>query len=426
MAINHNEIAEQIMKQYTIKTFRDTKESYYYNPKTNLYEPAETLLEELVQSECQEDTRNTIINETISSIKRQTYINIDEFEAPSNLIPLQNGVYDLLQKNLIDYNPTMYFTNKHPITYNPEATCPTIDNFFKQIVKEKDIQALYEIAGYCLYRKYPLQKFFLFTGSAGGGKSTVLNLYIHLLGTEAVCSTPMQDLAEDKFATVRLFKKNANIYADLDSTIVKRPGKLKILTGDDRVPAQKKHMDGFEFWNYAKLIFSANNPPKINDDSDAIWRRLHLIVFPYSFEGDPDLGLADMLKQELSGFLNKALVGLENCLKNKSFSGALSKEELIDYYHKLTDSAYSFIEDECEFNIDYVCSKTWLYAAYRLYCGDKKLPLMSDKAFYGSVRENFGERVYESRFREELSQEFKRVFKGVTLFKDSVYRPKED
>lgn len=423
--INHNDIAKKIMSQYKIVTFRDTKESFFYNPDTNLYEPAETLLEELIQSECEEDTRNTIVNETASSIKRQTYINRDDFEAPINLIPLKNGVYDLLEKKLVPYQDNMYFTAKHPVEYNPEATCPTIDATFKQVVSEKDVPALYEIGGYCLYRKYSLQKFFLFTGGAGNGKTTVLNLYIHLLGTENICSTPMQDLAEDKFATVRLFKKNANIYADLDNTIVKSPGKLKILTGDDRVPAQKKHMDGFEFWNYAKLIFSANNPPKINDDSDAIWRRLHLIVFPNTFDANPDLDLMSKLKPELSGFLNKALKGLENALSNKGFSGAETKEKLRDYYHKLTDSAYSFVDDECEFNIDFKCSKTWLYASYRLYCQDKKLPLMSDKAFYGSIRTNFGERVYESRDREELTQEFKRIFKGITMHQDSVYRSKD-
>jgi Predicted ATPase len=75
--------------------------------------------------------------------------------------------------------------------------------------------------------------------------------------------------------------KLANIFADLPSDALRNTG--KVLTGNDRITADRKHRDPIRFTNYAKLIFSCNQLPKVYDMTLAFWRRWLVIQFPNIF-----------------------------------------------------------------------------------------------------------------------------------------------
>ena len=90
-----------------------------------------------------------------------------------------------------------------------------------------------------------------------------------------------------------------------------------MLATGDRINAQHKFKDSFEFEPNAKLIFSANTPPKPPEDVDnSYYRRWILIPFYLrkkcffcnkQIVKDPDLSEKLTTEEELSGLLNLVL-----------------------------------------------------------------------------------------------------------------------
>src|SRR5207302_7003645 len=104
------------------------------------------------------------------------------------------------------------------------------------------------------------------------------------------------------------------LYADLPDNILKSAGTFKMLTGGDSIMAERKFGHPFLFKNYAKLMFSCNKVPEVQEDSDAFFRRWIIITFPNKFEGandDRDMLSKLTTPEELSGIFNWALKGLK-------------------------------------------------------------------------------------------------------------------
>jgi putative DNA primase/helicase len=92
------------------------------------------------------------------------------------------------------------------------------------------------------------------------------------------------------------------------------------------IPAEKKFLSPFKFVNHAKPLFSANEIPKTEDESDAFFSRLIIINFPNQFLGDKaDPSLIDKLttEEELSGLLKLILKRLPGVLTRGIFTAKI-------------------------------------------------------------------------------------------------------
>ncbi|MBA7693119.1 hypothetical protein ES703_101695 [subsurface metagenome] len=181
-----------------------------------------------------------------------------------------------------------------------------------------------------------------------------------------------------------LFGKLANIYADIPSTKMSHVGLFKMLTGGDTIGAEKKFRDRFSFNNTARLIFSTNKPPKVDEDTLAFWRRWIFINFPNKFEGrQADKRLLQKLtkKSELSGLLNVALQGVGRLLSQQGYSYELSPDEIAEWHQKASDPIYAFVEDACEADPEAWISKDDLYDAFLKYCDEKNIPRIGKESF---------------------------------------------
>src|SRR5690606_1223960 len=95
-------------------------------------------------------------------------------------------------------------------------------------------------------------------------KSTVVNIAINgILPSHAVSNNELGDFASDKFATANLYGKTLNQCGDLDDAAIKSIGMIKQITGNDVIPAQRKHGQPFTFKPKAKMLFNANAMPTI-------------------------------------------------------------------------------------------------------------------------------------------------------------------
>ena len=138
------------------------------------------------------------------------------------------------------------------------------------------------------------------------------------IGRENISSKTLHSLVKERFATADLYGKLANIFADLSAKRLQDVEAFKVLASGDRISAERKFEDSFEFEPTAKLIFSANTPPKPTEDMEnAYYKRWMLILFnlrKYCYVckkpivKDPDLVEKLTTDEELSGLLSLALI----------------------------------------------------------------------------------------------------------------------
>lgn len=414
MPINHNQIAADILKQNQIITFTDTRESYYWNKDTGLYEPAEILIDQLVQSELTDDCKTHTVNEVKEAIKRQTYKPREAIGCELNKVPIANGVFDIETETVEPYTKEMIFLSKHPVK---QLDCLLMENpidiFLNQVTENQEFSLLLkEVAGYCFYRGMPFQNFFILVGRGANGKSVYLNLLRRLLGEENVSNQSLQALSEGGFAIASLYNKNANIFGDLPAKAFQDVGKIKELTGGDTIEANQKFKEYIKFKNYAKLISSCNEVPETPDQSDAFFRRAIIINFPNSFQDNPNPNLLQELctEENLWDFFKSCINAFKLAKENNSWIVNESTEKKRDKYVVFSNSAVAFCGMALEYDPEHNIASEVIYEQYEAYCKKKQVVPKHEIHFFKSLYTHFGNKVFKRRLKENEGLGNRRVY----------------
>lgn len=382
-----NIIANDLLTLEHFICLRDTEQLFIY--RDGIYiEGAETFIREYVNKSYEGLQTVTDQNEIINKIKVSSYQYRKIFDSPKNLICLKNGIFDFDTWILSPHDPSKYFRWKIPLEYKPDATCPKIDKFFTEIAKDdKMICAIYMLLGYCLYQDYPIRNFFLFIGDGNNGKSTLIRLLQEFLGKENTSGIDFYKLNE-RFQAVNLEGKFANLVADLPVKTLKNTGMLKKLCGEDSISAEKKYVTNqWLFTNFAKLIFSCNKPPEIEDESEALYHRLLIFTFPNKFADDSHFYDNLVSSDEFSGLLNKGLNSLKELLKVGQFPNDLPSEEKRELFAVLgSDPIRGFHFEMLEQNYQWEITFDELYTEYIIYCKSRNLPIRDISTFSKKLR----------------------------------------
>lgn len=322
------------------------------------------------------------VSEVISDLRTITYKGSDLPDAPWELIPFRNGFYDLKDDSFQSYSPKLYFTCRLPINYNSKSRCSLIKQIFKELVPKEKVIDLLELAAYTLIRNYNYQRFFFLYGSGSNGKSLYANILTRLLGKENVSNISMADFQNNRFCSAELFHKMANISGEGDYGFLNKTDQIKKLTGGDYIRAEEKFRKPFKFQNYAKLIFLTNELPRTKDTTNAFFRRVHLIEFPNTFEGNKDdRSLLERInEEELEGFAIKLLEVAQGLRKRSfRFSTEQSASEIRPKYNNLSDPVGTFIEVNCTRDAYGYIVKEELRERLHKWMEDQKARLLSDR-----------------------------------------------
>lgn len=298
----------------------------------------------------------------------------------------------VLEKHLI--------TSREELVNAIESDLKEIIDVFKQWVGDKWI-LLVEIIGYTLLAgEYPLNKAIMLVGEGSNGKSTYLELVRRLLGRENYTSVRLQDLTgESRFSASQLYSKMANIYADLPSTLLKETGQFKIITGQDPVTADRKYRDPLTFVNYAKLLFSCNELPRVLDMTSAFWSRWIVIDFPNKFPKNEEFKrklFGEMLPKYASKLLAYSLLAVKHVVNSGKFSFEESEVDYREKWLRETNTVYAFISDMLKLGVlvrdeNSRVETSELYEMYVKYCeNEDKTPL--DKRQFTIELERLGHR----------------------------------
>lgn len=278
----------------------------------------------------------------------------DTYVSDANLIAFRNGVYDLMTDRLLPFSPEYVITNLIPWDYNPSAYDELCDKTLNKIAcQDAEIRSLLEeCIGYCFFRQNELSKSFFLTGSGSNGKSTFLDMVRNVLGRQNYVSLDLDELSE-RFSTTTMFGKLANIGDDISDDFLQ--GKpiaqfKKIVSGND-IKAEDKGKDPYFFKPTVKLLFSANEIPRMrNKGFEAIKRRLVIIPFNAKFsKDDPDFdsGIVWKLKtQNVAEYLVRlGIEGLHRVLDNQEFTKSQKVTEQVDNFERDNNPILLFLEE---------------------------------------------------------------------------------
>lgn len=312
-----------------------------------------------------------------------------------NVIAFSNGLYNIKDGSFEDFTPEIVITNKIPWPYNPAAHSDLLDHTLNRLAcDDAEVRALLEeMVGYCLYRRNELGKAFILIGDKSNGKSTFLHVVKNMLGNQNIASLDLKELG-DRFKTAELFGKLANIGDDIGDEFIANASVFKKLVTGDRVNVERKGQDPFEFNNYAKFLFSANNIPRMKDKTGAVQRRLVIVPFDAKFSpNDPDFRpfIKDELceQESMEYLILLGLNALKTVLNNARFTTSSRVQGQLDEYEENNNPIIGFIK---EIGLDCIVNEPTktVYRKYKEYCIANNFQALSNIEFSRQITKRCG------------------------------------
>lgn len=423
-------IVNYILSNNFIYSTKEDVKSEMWIYKEGVYIPqGKSEVKEIMRDVLEEWFNAFYYNQVIAKIEADTFIESQKFFSTNykSEIPVQNGILNVVTRELTPFCPEKIFFNKLPVIYDKNAKCPNIEKFLSDILKNpEDKLVFYELAGSGLYKEYKYEKSAMFVGNGRNGKGKSLELIKRLVGAENCASIPLSNLTPDSFSISELFGKLFNIAGDIGNKDLQDTSMFKSLSGRDLVSAKRKFLTSLHFENYAKFIFACNELPTVYDSSRGFWERWVLMEFPYTFVNeeeyvttpikdreflkirDEDIISKIITPDELSGLLNEALNGLSRLSKNHNFSVTAGTKEIKEMWIRKSNSVVAFIMDYIEEDYEGKITKKEFRHKYAEFCKKHGLLNKSDFVIKKVLQEMFG--ASEERTVEMGGNDYVSVF----------------
>ena len=334
---------------------------------------------------------------------------------PSHWINFHNGFYDPIEQKMVEHDPKYFAVNQLPYDYDPARAQKgtVIKDWLESFIREpEDREMLLEYCGYCMTKDTRQQKFMIIYGSGGSGKSTLINLLEKSIGVENTSHVSLRELTQ-RFAVYGLMGKLLNACADLEATALEDTSTLKKILGEDTLRGEAKGKDAFNFRNYAKLIFSTNSLPLVNNErSNGFYRRLMILPI----ETTPKEAKTDffqLLSENIDDFIHMCVKAVERMYQNGSIFESERSKRIVQQLREESDSVECWFQEACVKDSSNRELKTDLYLSYKRFCDETERSALQKSNFYRAMRDkgfkeqkSNGKRFFAGlRFKEKLVEE---------------------
>lgn len=311
-------------------------------------------------------------------------------------IAFRNGLLNIQTDEFVDFTPDVVVTNIIPWDYNKHAYNELTDQTLDKIsCNDAAIRALLEeMAGACMFRSNNLAggKAFILTGSGSNGKSTYLNMIKTMLGKDNIASLDIKKF-DDRFSTIMLYGKLANIGDDISSDYIADSAIIKKVITGETISAEQKGQPKFDFEPKCKVIVSSNNIPRIGSgqDSFAIIRRFVIIPFNALFSKDDeghDTFIGDKLKSQeaIEYLIRLGVEGLKRVLEIGEYTSSDELVSKLKQYEEKTNPVLGFV---AETSIDEILYHTppEVYIKFTIYCDEQGIKPYPKSEFKDAIKE---------------------------------------
>ena len=222
----------------------------------------------------------------------------EKLDSNINLLGFENGIYDLESCVFRDGLPEDYITYSTRTNYyefeEDDDRLLEVNKFLTEVLPKDNIREyVMTVFGSCVTGK-TYEKFFIFTGKGGNGKSKLVELLENSLGNYS-CTLPVTIMTQKRARAeaadpvlASLPGKRFGCMQEPDKNEEIHVGFMKQLTGGDKLKARKLHKDPIEFKPQIKVFMCCNVLPQVSDNDDGTWRRIRVVEFISSFVDEPN------------------------------------------------------------------------------------------------------------------------------------------
>lgn len=295
--------------------------------------------------------------------------------------PVENGIYDVLNKKFMAFDKSIVFTAKISTPLNLQATNPhinvpedgtvwNVEDWFKSLAPEDPevVDLLWEVVQAACLPLAPRDKMVLLKSDAGcSGKGTLCELIRLLVGRSKTANIPLSDFGKE-FSLSTLPNACCIICDENDvGSFTKSLGKLKAIITGDTITINQKFVAPFDFSFRGLNLQCLNEMFSVLDKSRSFQRRLLFVNMPSRFFGAGTE--KKYIKQRLiklpevrEYILKKVLVDMPY---RDTFSEPESSKALLNEFVLTSNSVNAFAEEFFpQFKWDLVPS-TFLYDLYK-------------------------------------------------------------
>ncbi|MCD2492466.1 phage/plasmid primase, P4 family [Lacrimispora sp. NSJ-141] len=215
-----------------------------------------------------------------------------------NLIAVNNGIFDYKNKVLMPFDPKYVFTAKSDTDLIKDAPNPVIHNdadgtdwdvvsWMDELSDDPEVvQLLWEILGAIIRPSVRWNKSaWLYSTMGNNGKGTLCTLMRNLCGEGAWASISLKAFSQ-RFMLEPLRHVSAIITDENDTgTFVDDAAALKSVITGDPFQMDIKHKDARKARFTGFMVQCVNEPPRLKDRSESMYRRLLIIPMNKRFEG---------------------------------------------------------------------------------------------------------------------------------------------
>ena len=361
---------ELLSERYEFMTVEETDDLLIYDPETGVYVDETGDIHGEIYDGLRTYWSTYEKNEILAGLRQKDIVpkrrqNGQALEGPH--ICVENGVLDLLNRELKDHDPEYYFVDRVPVEYDPDAdTSPHADFVGDLVERDAEKKTLFEMVGHALMpdanERY--KKFLILTGDADNGKSAFYSRVKALLDgpnreEKNTSAVKLAKMAQNRFSIHSIYGSMANIAGEIDGKKIRNTAAIKDIPGGDPIELEPKGGESYFDTVNTTLMFAANDPPIIGErDKEAIASRIVPVELPYTFVDDPDpedpyekqaVGKAELESrldndEARSGLLNLALDGIERLEENDDVSLPEEPEERLRDYERSADPMREFGE----------------------------------------------------------------------------------
>ena len=325
-----------------------------------------------------------------------------DYDTQNYLLNCKDGVYDLRTCDVIPHDSKLMLSKNTNIEVDMHNQPKLFIKFLHDIFcgDTQLVQWIHKAIGYSLTGFTKEQCLFQHIGNGSNGKSVLFNVLYNLLGTYAlniqVESILQKSSSNGGNASPDIARLNGVRFVrttEPEHGQRFNEGLIKQLTGADIITARNLYADFFEFVPKFKLWIACNNRIIVRGTDKGIWRRMRIIEYKKSFEGDEiDYNLEDNLEKELPQILGWAIKGAMRWYK-EGLGMTVAVEQATNDYKNAMDLIAIFFDENMIENPNARVKAGDVYTEYKNWAKNGNEWIMSQQKFGTELAKRYQKKV---------------------------------
>jgi P4 family phage/plasmid primase-like protien len=311
-----------------------------------------------------------------------------EFESrcnSDNIMVFSSGVFDFDTMEFGPGSPDIPVTmcvDQPYLPFDPEnEDCQFLLRFVHDILPDPMVaDYTLKVLALALTTDISQQHLWILSGSGGNGKSLLMRLIEECLGPYFQSMNPSfltrrrEEASSANEALMSLVKTRLVVFQEPEARDVIQAAVVKSITGGDTLTSRSNYGKQKKFRPTWKSFMVTNDIPMISETSDAIWRRIRVILFAVKFVENPDPANPFEKKRDehLDAKLTKAapyfisiLIHYLGKYKTEGLQMPQKVDNATRKYQSDTDAVKSFIEEHMAQDETSTVRWTDVYSAYK-------------------------------------------------------------